>query len=125
MKLVNETNHDLFANTELQRLFTAGCNDPESLSVEESLAAGLVIRNYMNAWFAGHIIHKTGGMDEEMWDVMGESFGGIASTRGGNKFVSENTTTFDSEFNQLVSRPVSTEISGYRFSTGRLDQGDG
>ena len=122
VKLVNETNHELSTNSELQRLFTVGCNDPDSLSEEETVVAGLAIRNYMNVWFAGHIIHKIGGLDEEMWDVMEEAFGGIASTRGGNKFVSENMTTFDPDFIRLISRPISTEISGYGFSTMSLDE---
>jgi hypothetical protein len=117
VKLVNEINHEMVTNSEFQRLFTVGCNDPDSLSDEETVAAGLVIRNYMNVWFAAHIINKSGGIDKEMWDVMHQSFGGIAATRGGHKFVAENTDTFNDEFIRLMSRPVRTEIAGYAFST--------
>jgi len=124
VKLANEINHRLSTDADMERLFVDACNEPEHLSEKDAVAGALIIRNYMNIWFAGHVIHKSGGIAQEIWRSMDDSFGGVASTPGGKKFFSENADSFDPEFVALASRPYTTSVSGFAFATAKANDNE-
>ena len=119
VRMANEINHELSTDKEQEKLFVAACNEPESLAEDEAIAGALLIRNYMNIWFAGHVIRKSGGIADEIWDSMQDSFGGIAGTTGGRLFFAENEDSFDPHFVRLASSETLTKISGFAFSTAK------
>jgi len=119
VRMANEINHELSTDKEKKKLFVAACNEPGSLAEDEAIAGGLLIRNYMNIWFAGHVIRKSGGIADEIWHSMQDSFGGIAGTPGGRLFFAENADSFDPDFVRLASRDARTRIAGFAFSTAK------
>jgi hypothetical protein len=67
------------------------------------------------------LIHKHGALAEETWGAMDRSFGAIAGSPGGRRFIESNKSIFDPEFVALASSKPHSVVSGYGFSASPSD----
>lgn len=79
----NDVNNVIAADAELARIFTAGLEDPESLSDEEAVRFSFLFSSYVNQYNRLLVLNRKGSFPDDRWIPYAQELAVLVASPGG------------------------------------------